>query len=108
MVGGVSLMVGVGKILWDANQNPGGASIDTRLTQQVATAHGDREWIERLEKAYQFGGLQNTRAIDALAGVLANIAPLTGLKVDDAVLNLLQDIQSPGAEPPLYDAQTLG
>jgi hypothetical protein len=112
LFGAGALMVGIGKILWDANQNPGGPSVDARLTQQVNTAHADREWIERLERAYALGGMQSTRAVDALAGVLSNIAPLTGLKTDDAVLNLLRDIQKPGMEaadgPPLYEAQAPG
>ena len=112
VMGIVALFVAFGKILWDANQNPGGPSIDARLTEQVNTAHNDREWIERLERAYALGGMQSTRAVDALAGVLSNIAPLTGLKLDDAVLKLLRDVQKPGEEdaegPPLYEAQTPG
>ena len=89
-------MVGIGKILWDGNQ-PGQPTIDQRLTQRVDTAAADREWIERLEKAYALGGLQAKTAVDALAGVLTNIAPLTGIKVDDAALRLLKDIQTPGS-----------
>jgi hypothetical protein len=105
VMGIVALFVAFGKILWDANQNPGGPSLDARLTTQVRAAHEDREWIERLEKAYALGGLQAKTAIDALAGVLSNIAPLTGLAVDDEALKLLRDVQKPGPDVPLYDAQ---
>lgn len=97
VVGLGALGVGLGKILWDANQNPGGASVDTRLTERVDIARNDREWIERLERAYALGGLQSKTAIDALTSVLTTIAPLTGLKADDALLRILKDVQQPGA-----------
>lgn len=97
VVGLAALGVAIGKTLWDANQNPGGASVDERLTDRVNSAHTDREWVMKLEHAYELGQGQAKTAIDALTSVLQTIAPLTPLKVDDAALSLLKDVQTPGA-----------
>lgn len=97
LFGAGALMVGIGKILWDANQNPGGASIDTRVAERVESAHSDREWVEKLERAYELGQGQVKVLTDAFTKILVTVAPLTPLKVDDAALSLLQDIQQPGA-----------
>jgi hypothetical protein len=90
-------LLAFGKILWDANQNPGGASVDTQLVAAVEERHSDREYIDSLEKAYAAAGNAYKTALDATVSVLQTIAPLTPLKVDDAALNLLRDIQTPGA-----------
>lgn len=90
-----ALGVAVGKILWDGNQ-PGQPTVDQRLTARVDVAHSDREWIERLERAYMLGGSNTQRLVDAFTGVLTNVSPLTGVKVDDALLRLLKDVQQPG------------
>ena len=100
----LAFAVGAGKILWDANQTPGGATlatVDTRITDRVDQAHSDREWVDRLERAYTLGGMQTKAAIDALTSALSAIAPMTPLKVDDAALRLLKDIQTRGPETPL-------
>jgi len=115
LIGSAVLLGGIGKILWDGNQ-PGQPGIDARLTTQVNTAHADREWIDRLERAYALVGVLSNvapltplkvdesvprlskAAIDALVGVLTNIAPLTPIKVDDAVLRLLKDVQQAGEQ----------
>jgi len=97
LIGSAVLLGGIGKILWDGNQ-PGQPGIDARLTTQVGAAQADREWIDRLERAYALGGISSKAAIDALTGVLANIAPWTPIKVDDAVLRLLKDVQQSGVQ----------
>lgn len=42
------------------------------------------------------GGSNTQRLVDAFTGVLTNVSPLTGVKVDDALLRLLKDVQQPG------------
>lgn len=93
LTGAGALAFAIGKALWDGNQ----PDLDQAISTEVDAAHSDREWIEKLERAYALNGLQAKTTIDALAGVLSNIAPLTGFKADDALLALLRDIQKPGA-----------
>jgi hypothetical protein len=96
LVGTLGALLAFGKILWDANQNPNGASVDTQLVAAVEERQSDRDYIESLEKAYAAAGNAYKTALDATVSVLQTIAPLTPLKVDDAALNLLRDIQTPG------------
>ena len=50
-----------------------------------------------LEHAYELGNQAMKTALDATVSVLQTVAPLTPIKVDDATLKLLRDIQQPGA-----------
>lgn len=96
VVGLVGLAFAGGKILWDANQNPGGPSVDERLTERVGVAQADRQWMDSVERGVALSNAGMKTALDAVVSVLQTIAPLTPLKVDDAALNLLKDIQTPG------------
>lgn len=98
VLGIVGLAVAGGKILWDANQNPGGASVDQRLTERVGVAQADRQWMDSIERGYALSNAGLKTALDATVSVLQTIAPLTPLKVDDAALDLLRDVQTPGAK----------
>lgn len=113
VLGTGALFVGIGKILWDANQNPGGPSVDARLTARVEETRADREYMANMEKLYEANtALRAT--LDATAGILQSISPLlSSLKVDDATLKFLKDVQKPGADVevnvngvPVYEAQS--
>jgi hypothetical protein len=48
LLGTGALFVAIGKILWDANQNPGGPSVDTRLTARIEESHADRGYVANI------------------------------------------------------------
>jgi hypothetical protein len=96
LLGTVSTFIAIGKILWDANQNPNGQSVDAQLTAAIEERHSDRDYIESLEKAHTAANDAYKTALNATVSVLQTIAPLTPLKLDDAALSLLKDVQTPG------------
>lgn len=95
LAGLAALSVSLGKILWDWAHHRG-QNLDAALTARVQASQSDREWVERLEKAHEKGGDGLKTALGAVIGVLQNMAPLTPFKIDDALRDLLKDIQTPG------------
>lgn len=73
------------------------AELDAEATRRVVEAQANRELVDRLERAYQQNSAAQQKAFDTVAGLLRLIAPLTPLKLDDAAVSLLTDIQKPGA-----------
>ena len=96
LAGLAGLGLALGKILWDWAHHRG-QNLDAALTARVQASQSDREWVERLEKAHEKGGEGLKTALGAVVGVLQNVAPLTPFKMDDALRDLLKDIQTPGA-----------
>lgn len=73
------------------------AALDAEVARRVADLQADRPAIDRLETAYLTTGDMQRHALDTLADVLKTIAPYTGLKFDDALAKLLDDVQKAGA-----------
>ena len=96
LLGGGALLVGLGKILWDAARH-GGTNVDAALTRRVQDSQADRDWMFKIERAYDLSNERTHKTLEAVVGMLSNIAPLTKFQVDDALLALLKDIQKPGA-----------
>lgn len=95
-----AFLLAVGKILWDWAQgrvtNP-----DDALTAQIQSRQQDRDWMDKMEKAYERSGNAVHKALETVTGVLATVAPVTSsIKVDDALLAFLKDLQQKGAPVP--------
>lgn len=72
------------------------ATWDAGLVAQLEMKQRDREWMEKLEKAYQSAGTQQQAVLDSVVGVLRLVVRTTPFKADDSVLKLLEDVQTPG------------
>lgn len=84
-----------------AHPNATPAQVDTAAAERIDALHQNRDYMERLERAYQASNEANRRALDLSVSVLRFIAPLTpGIKTDDAAAGFLSDIQTPGEETP--------
>lgn len=95
VVGIVALVVAIAAFL-RANPNATPAALDTEVARLVAEKQSDREWVTRVETAYQTSGQFQRQALETVAGVVRILAPLTPGKADDALDKLLDDIQTPG------------
>ena len=58
----------------------------------------------KIERAYDLSNERTHKTLEAVVGVLSNIAPLTKFQIDDALLALLKDIQKPGPEAAAQNA----
>lgn len=93
----VGLIVGIAAFL-RAHPNATPAALDAEVVRLLAERQADREFVGRLERAYQTSGTFQKQALDTLAGALRVLAPLTPVKTDDALAKLLDDILTPDAE----------
>jgi hypothetical protein len=75
-----------------------GRNIDAATAERLASM-SDPATMERLERAHAAADEKVKQALALLAAVVGIIAPLTPLKSDDALKNLLVDIQTPGPAP---------
>lgn len=106
LLGLVSLIVGI-VAFFRAHPNATPAALDTEAARLLSERQRDREWVERLERAYQNNSATQQRMFDSVAAALRFIAPLTPIKADDIASNLLTDIQQPGNPIP-PEPQTQG
>lgn len=72
------------------------AAVDTEAALRLQELQHNREFVARLEQAYQQQSVVFQGAFDTLTSLFKLIAPLTPIKTDDAVSGLLEDIQKPG------------
>lgn len=70
---------------------------DNTLVRELEKRQLDREYMDRLERAYQEGNRQIKAVVDTLASGLRFVAPYTPIKADDALGGFLDDIRTPGA-----------
>jgi hypothetical protein len=98
VVGIIALIVAIAAFL-RANPNATPAALDAELVRLLAERQADREWVGRVEVAYQTSGQFQRDALDTVTSVLRAVAPLTPGLTDDALLKLLDDIRKRD-EPP--------
>lgn len=103
LIGLAALIVGL-VAFFRAHPNATPAALDTETARLLTERQKDREWVERLERAYQNNSATQQRMFDTFAAALRFIAPLTPIKSDDIAANLLTDIQQPG-EPILPESK---
>ena len=70
---------------------------DKTLARELEKRQLDREYMDRLERAYQEGNRQLKAVVDTFASGLRFVAPYTPIKVDDMLGGFLDDIRTPGA-----------
>lgn len=73
-----------------------GGDIDTGATERLREYQANRENMARLEKLYAQQSDAYHKLVNILVGGLRFVAPLTEFKTDDAVLDVLEDIQKEG------------
>ena len=91
------LLVGIGSIVYLVLR---GGNPDQIATNQLQVMQMNREAMAAQERAYQNATATQRQTIDALAGVLTAIAPLTPAQIDNALARYLRDVQAPGPEIP--------
>lgn len=69
--------------------------LDEKATTEVDARRNDRELIAFWEQAYQTTTAANRQVLDTTVGIIKLFAPMTSIKVDDSLLKLLEDIQTP-------------
>lgn len=72
--------------------------VDASLSEKLDQKQRDRDFMDRLERAYQDSNRQKQATIDTMASLFRLIAPYTPIKSDDAVGRFLDDIRTPGAD----------
>lgn len=89
----------VGKLV--ARRAPVG-ELDTVVVNRLQQAQDNRELMDRLERAYQAASRQQQTALETLGATLRFIAPMTAIKADDKLAEVVADIQQQGppATPP--------
>ena len=75
-----------------------GSSVDAAVADKLAKMH-DPQVLDRLEAAYQTANAPVVQLVNTVAALLKVVAPFTPIKSDDAAAKLLEDIQTPGADP---------
>jgi hypothetical protein len=75
--------------------NPEG-DVDTKVSELIDARRLDRVWMEKLETVYQERDQSQKDAIETLSETLRYVATLTGLRFDDKLSELIEDIQEPG------------
>lgn len=80
--------------------------IDAGVVARIEAAQQNREYVDKLERAYQLAGADKRAMFDGVVGILAGLAAFTPIKSDDAALKLLQDVKTPGVPvevPPIVN-----
>lgn len=98
------LVFGVALLVFQVARKPQQA--DSNLVLRLSQLENNREWMDRMERAYQQSRAHERMAFDTIASLFRLVAPITPFKGDDATARLMQDIQTPGemmAEPLAYD-----
>lgn len=74
-----------------------GAALDYAASTNLQAAQSNREAMAAQERAYSTMARVAQTGIEGLRGALEFIAPFTPMQSDDALLEYIEDVQTPGA-----------
>ncbi len=94
VVGFLGILVGVFVFASRNGNNP--RAVDAYAVMRIENAAKDRDHIDKLERTYETTNQAYRTAFDTLANLLKTFAPVTPFKADDALAQLLADIQTRG------------
>jgi hypothetical protein len=76
-----------------------GKNVDEAMAERLSKmSHPDQ--MERLERMYERANEPVKQLVDTVAGLAKMFAPMTPFKTDDALANMMADVQVPGAPTP--------
>lgn len=70
---------------------------DSSLSLQLQQRQENRDYMDKMERAFQQTSIGNQRTIESLTGLIRLIAPMIPIKADTALVEFLEDVQTPGA-----------
>ena len=73
-----------------------GKGLDNGVMLRIDQLQKDREYMDKLERAYESAHATNRLAFDKLSMVIKTIAPYTPIMSDDAIGRFLDDIKVKG------------
>lgn len=73
-----------------------GKGLDNGVMLRIDQLQANREYMEKLERAYESGNVAQRVAFDKLSTLIKTIAPYTPIMSDDAIARFLDDVKVKG------------